>query len=447
MPAAASANPQWANLTADDLTSDSFDDTEDPDMHIPAPPHTMLGGALGNAPATPVTSGGGLADLLGGGAGIAPLPYGYGLQNMTPEMREIMQIALRDPLLGPQALGTLLQAGAGGMRQGMVTPAEQARLAVELSGQQQRTDVAKQRLSTYEQAQQRAGQQFQQAQQMARQRLDLQQQQQKQLQDMQQQRIDLEKQQLGLKRSEGVIAQAQKSWDTAFNGGTTARDNLDTLSQLETYNNQVQTGRFGGTTKDILNLAQSLGVNLGALGVKEGAAPYEAFDALAKHMAMTLRNPPGQANLMPGQMSNYEDQLLQSMGPQLLKTNQGNQIMIEVQKRLNQRALDFSRFAVDHQQRNNGLVTPDWFKESSDWWQDHPLMTPELRGRIDALSKVPAPAAAAPGPVAPPGLQGVAPPQATAPSGPAVIKSDDEFNALPSGSIFVGPDGKQRRKP
>jgi len=31
--------------------------------------------------------------------------------------------------------------------------------------------------------------------------------------------------------------------------------------------------------------------------------------------------------------------------------------------------------------------------------------------------------------------------------GPASISSDAEYNALPSGTVFIGPDGKQRRKP
>jgi hypothetical protein len=36
-----------------------------------------------------------------------------------------------------------------------------------------------------------------------------------------------------------------------------------------------------------------------------------------------------------------------------------------------------------------------------------------------------------------------------APKGGAIpkIATDEEFNKLPSGSVFVGPDGKQRRKP
>jgi hypothetical protein len=32
-------------------------------------------------------------------------------------------------------------------------------------------------------------------------------------------------------------------------------------------------------------------------------------------------------------------------------------------------------------------------------------------------------------------------------NGPAKISSDAEYNALPSGTVFIGPDGKQRRKP
>lgn len=32
-------------------------------------------------------------------------------------------------------------------------------------------------------------------------------------------------------------------------------------------------------------------------------------------------------------------------------------------------------------------------------------------------------------------------------SGPVQIRSDADYNALPSGAVFVGPDGKQRRKP
>ncbi|MGL5117584.1 MAG: hypothetical protein ACRC7C_19905 [Beijerinckiaceae bacterium] len=37
--------------------------------------------------------------------------------------------------------------------------------------------------------------------------------------------------------------------------------------------------------------------------------------------------------------------------------------------------------------------------------------------------------------------------ESTAQAGPSSIKSDDEYNALPSGAVFTAPDGSQRRKP
>lgn len=41
----------------------------------------------------------------------------------------------------------------------------------------------------------------------------------------------------------------------------------------------------------------------------------------------------------------------------------------------------------------------------------------------------------------------VVPGKAPAADGPARINSDDEYNALPSGALFIGPDGVTRRKP
>jgi hypothetical protein len=38
-------------------------------------------------------------------------------------------------------------------------------------------------------------------------------------------------------------------------------------------------------------------------------------------------------------------------------------------------------------------------------------------------------------------------PDAAAPEGDAVVNSDAEYDALPSGTVFTGPDGIKRRKP
>jgi hypothetical protein len=46
-------------------------------------------------------------------------------------------------------------------------------------------------------------------------------------------------------------------------------------------------------------------------------------------------------------------------------------------------------------------------------------------------------------------LTGLIPPPkgAGVPTAPVKITGDADYNKLPSGSLFIGPDGQQRRKP
>lgn len=405
LPDAAKANPQWADMTVDDIVSNTADAVGDEE-----PPHAPSG-LLGDG-STPVTSGGGLADLLGGGQ-IAPQPFGSGLQNMTPQMQEILQVALRDPTLGPQALQALFQV-AGNSQSGAITPATAARLSVEMLGQKSREATQKERLQVQKDIEAARQQAQATTQQRLNQVLGLQQQKagfeqrqaditnkfREQEKEIQQQRLDWEKAKTGQEATQKIAAD---TWGNAVKGGETARTNLDNLAQLDNLGSKIQTGTFSGNAKTLLNLAQSLGINTAALGIEESAAPYEAYNAIAAHMAMSLRNPPGQDNLMPGQMSNYEDQLLQSMGPQLTKSSQGNSMMIAIQKRINERARDFARFAVAYK----GPKDQDWLNASQDWWQrpENQLITPQLQSRIDELSKPPAATQSNPA------VQSAAPPQ------------------------------------
>lgn len=105
MPDAVKANPQLAEMTVGDVIDNT---SKAVGAQTPA---VRQSASLLEDGSTSVTTGGGLAELLGGGQ-IAPQPFGAGLQNMTPQFREILQIALSDPTLGPAALQTLLQVGA-----------------------------------------------------------------------------------------------------------------------------------------------------------------------------------------------------------------------------------------------------------------------------------------------------------------------------------------------
>jgi len=136
LPAAARANPQWAALRVNQVLEDGGVEASDEgdedfggdeDFEGGEPAEGGGGGLMGGGVGSGLLGGGGLAALLGG-AGYTPPPVGAGLENMTPQMAEIMQIALRDPTLGPQALSALFQIGARGGGAG-ASPAEIARLA------------------------------------------------------------------------------------------------------------------------------------------------------------------------------------------------------------------------------------------------------------------------------------------------------------------------------
>ena len=294
-------------------------------------------------------------------------------------MKDILQIALRDPTLGPSALQALITTGMSGG--GMINPAQAARLNEEAA----RTGLMGQRIA-------QSAAQAQQNERMQNDRLDVARGNQaiaQQRLGVSQQEQQLGQQRLAYEQQKPLLDEANKQWTAAVGAATPARAAMDQLDQLDHLNTMIHTGKFAGTTKDLLNWAQSAGIDPAVLGVGTNAAPYEVYQAIASNMAMHLRNPPGQGNLMPGQMSNYEDQLLQSMGPQLAKTPQGNALLIQVQKRIQQRAIDFAQFATDWQKSHGNVITPQWFDDSNKWWTDdkHRLLTPDMQKQFDTLSK------------------------------------------------------------
>ncbi|CAB4192600.1 hypothetical protein UFOVP1244_44 [uncultured Caudovirales phage] len=398
LPDAVAANPQWADMTAEDIIgATQKQQSGKGGNQAAAQEQTAGGGGLLADSTTPVTSGRGLADLLGGG-GYTPPPFGAGLENMTPQMREIMKIAIQDPTLGPGALNALFQVAGGTGTKGQVTPAEAARLAVEMQGQQSREQQGGKKLEfmkkQLEQSQQNqsAMQQYRENEQKFQQdKLRMEMGMQGLTHEQKQQEIAAQKDRLDWEKAkteaEGVQKMAVDTWNNAIKGADEARTNLDNIGQLEALGKKISTGKFAGNAKDILSVAQSLGIDTKALGIDESAGPLEAYQAISSNMAMHLRNPPGQSNLMPGQMSNYEDQLLQKMGPQLSTSPQGNAIMIAINRRINERARDFSQFAADY----SGPKDQKWIQAAQQWWQrpENQLRTPEFEKKLDSLTNPP----------------------------------------------------------
>ena len=83
--------------------------------------------------------------------------------------------------------------------------------------------------------------------------------------------------------------------------------------------------------------------------------------ALGTSLALTQKSADGK-NLLPGAMSNYEDQLLQKMAPTLTLTNEGRMALIKLMKQVAQSNLRISSEATKIAGENKDMLPPSWYK-------------------------------------------------------------------------------------
>lgn len=131
--------------------------------------------------------------------------------------------------------------------------------------------------------------------------------------------------------------------------------NLNTMTQMYGDPN-VPEGKLGPYIQDFRSAMKGLGIE-----VDKSTPDAQVFDAMAKKLALGMKSADG-TNLLPGAMSNYEDQLLQSMVPSLQGTREGNlklmQLMAEVAKSNIRLAEEGTKLA----EANKGMLGPDWYK-------------------------------------------------------------------------------------
>ena len=98
------------------------------------------------------------------------------------------------------------------------------------------------------------------------------------------------------------------------------------------------------------------------MGIKRGKEVGQAdmARALATSFALHLRTGEGQ-NLLPGAMSNYEDQMLQKMAPSLSLTREGRMALIQFMR---ETAKSNARLGHEFNQLTDdrGIVSPEWRK-------------------------------------------------------------------------------------
>lgn len=193
---------------------------------------------------------------------------------------------------------------------------------------------------------------------------------------------------------------------------TSSNANVQRLGQLL---DQVNTGKFAGTTQQFKQAAKGLGVDLEKMGIRDDVAPAEAAMALSRQMALQLRDPASGAG-MPGALSDSDRRFLESMVPGIEQTPEGRRMIMAATKKVNDRNIAVARMANDYLRRSSGRFDQNFMAGLQDYAEKNPLFDDK---DMATAEKVRLPRAATAADVA----------------------------RLPSGARFVDPAGAVRVKP
>jgi hypothetical protein len=129
-----------------------------------------------------------------------------------------------------------------------------------------------------------------------------------------------------------------KRYEQYLEGEKSARTEDANLSRMDQLLENVETGKFKGTTVEIKKAAKAFGIDLNSMGIADDVAPTEAARALSNEMALQLRNPAGGAG-MPGAMSDADRVFLASMVPGIETTREGRKLQIYTRRKINERRI------------------------------------------------------------------------------------------------------------
>lgn len=166
--------------------------------------------------------------------------------------------------------------------------------------------------------------------------------------------------------------------------GLQAPSDIAKYERLDNLLDQVNTGKFTGTTTQLKAAAKGLGVDLNDLGVPDDVAPAEAARALSSQLSLELRNPAGGAG-MPGAMSDADREFLASMVPNLETSPQGRKMMVEYKKRVSKRNMDVAKLARDYRSKR-GMVDEGFYDVLGQYSSQNPLFTKEDYQKVQSAA-------------------------------------------------------------
>ena len=209
-----------------------------------------------------------------------------------------------------------------------------------------------------------------------------------------------------------------ENYDAMQTQGREATERIAQLRQIDTLLSDPSV--YTGTGAPSILALKRAGKTLLGLDF-EGVGEAEAARRVSTEMALSLRT-----NL-PGPLSNADREFLMNIPPNIGDSAAGRKLLVELMTAREQRRMEVAQLARQYRQMH-GRLDEGWEDVLAQYSEDNPMFAPEVMERAQAAART----APQPSPAAGTGTP---------------ITSDAEYDALPSGSLYRGPDGVPRRKP
>ena len=178
-----------------------------------------------------------------------------------------------------------------------------------------------------------------------------------------------------------VFGEEFKEINKAGNLANVNDQKLEVLMNL-TQSENLNSGKFGDLRTEVQKFAEEFGFDPGLQDVTiaevvGGVSGGLVLDGL---------------QAFPGSISNGERDFVKSITAGMTTTKEGNKYLLQINKRENELAKEYSNVANDWISRNKGLSKNDkelgsWGSYKIKWHKDNPLINPEMKTKLTDLSK------------------------------------------------------------
>lgn len=179
-----------------------------------------------------------------------------------------------------------------------------------------------------------------------------------------------------------AIAQASaKDLESRAANVRSGQERLGRLDQLDRLlsDPNVPQGRFAGWELEGRRVAAALFPGFDPAGIAEA----QAAQAITNQLALSLRSTAGGEG-MPGAMSDQDREFLLRSIPRLENTREGNRVMIDMMRRAEDYKIAANTAAMNYiQARRTNVGLGEYM---ADWMRQNPMVTPELRQRVDTVA-------------------------------------------------------------